>query len=74
MRAVQLGGGIRDGRHHLRGCVTEDCEWLDHLNSQQGISLTRSSPLIQGNAIEYNGSYGIYVYDTSSRRSSITIS
>jgi len=39
--------------------------WI-HLNSQQGIHLTRSSPLIQNNLIERNGSYGIYVYDTSS--------
>ena len=34
--------------------------------SQQGIYLTRSSPLIQGCTIQQNSSYGLYCYDTSS--------
>lgn len=36
------------------------------LCSQQGVYLTRSSPLIQGCSIQQNNSYGIYCYDTSS--------
>ncbi|HWX19122.1 MAG TPA: right-handed parallel beta-helix repeat-containing protein [Candidatus Binatia bacterium] len=41
--------------------------WI-HDCSQQGIALSQSSPLIQNNVIEYNGSDGIYCYDTSSPR------
>ena len=40
-------------------CWIHDC-------SQQGVWLTGSSSLVQGNTIEYNGSDGIYCTDTSS--------